>query len=222
MSGSRFEYAVVRLNGGLYDDDIATNLAETFDLCVNIGKIDGQQVSHAFLASGLADQFERQNPVYVVGKSGYELASMLATYLRTALPAEPPARYDRSPDYWVGWSIAWFQLRTGRPYRAALEHVPYDELRGMYYPLHEADETKFVMALSEKLARIAENSSTNLKRMREALGLSQAELARRADVGLRAIQMYEQRNKDINRAQGAALYRLSRVLGCGMEDLLER
>ena len=53
-------------------------------------------------------------------------------------------------------------------------------------------------------------------------GLSQSELARRANVGLRAIQMYEQRNKNINHAQGATLYRLSRVLGCGMEDLLER
>ena len=58
--------------------------------------------------------------------------------------------------------------------------------------------------------------------MREAFGLSQSELAHRANVGLRTIQMYEQRNKDINHAQATTLYRLSRVLGCEMEDLLER
>ena len=34
--------------------------------------------------------------------------------------------------------------------------------------------------------------------------------------------MYEQRNKDINHAQASTLYRLSQVLRCGMEDLLEK
>lgn len=98
----------------------------------------------------------------------------------------------------------------------------YDDLRGMYYPLHEADESKFIETLLRKLDALDENRPTRLRARREAFGLSQSELARRANVGLRAIQMYEQRNKDINHAQGATLYRLSRALGCGMEDLLER
>jgi hypothetical protein len=33
--------------------------------------------------------------------------------------------------------------------------------------------------------------------------------------------MYEQRNKDINKASVEALYRISKVLGCSIEDLLE-
>lgn len=49
---STFEYSIVSLNDGLYDDDVATNLAETFDCCVNDGKLDGQQVVQAFVASG--------------------------------------------------------------------------------------------------------------------------------------------------------------------------
>ena len=40
-------------------------------------------------------------------------------------------------------------------------------------------------------------------------------------VGLRSIQMYEQRNKDINRAEAVSLLKLARALGCEMEDLLE-
>ena len=40
-------------------------------------------------------------------------------------------------------------------------------------------------------------------------------------VSLRSIQMYEQRNKDINKAQSESLYRLAKALGCTMEDLLE-
>ena len=33
--------------------------------------------------------------------------------------------------------------------------------------------------------------------------------------------MYEQRQKDINKAQAQTLLRLSRVLYCSMEDLME-
>ena len=61
-----------------------------------------------------------------------------------------------------------------------------------------------------------------LKKLRENRGLSQAELARISAVSLRSIQMYEQRVNDIDKAQAQTVYKLSRVIGCTMEDLLER
>ena len=36
-----------------------------------------------------------------------------------------------------------------------------------------------------------------------------------------SIQMYEQRNKDVNKAQAITLAKIARVLGCDIEDLLE-
>jgi transcriptional regulator with XRE-family HTH domain len=63
---------------------------------------------------------------------------------------------------------------------------------------------------------------TNLKHLRSAYGCTQAELAKRSGVTLRSIQMYEQRNKDINKASADAIYRISKVLGCSMESLLEK
>ena len=63
---------------------------------------------------------------------------------------------------------------------------------------------------------------TNLKRIRTSYGCTQAELAKRSGVSLRSIQMYEQRNKDINKASAETLYRISKVLGCAIEDLLEK
>ena len=90
----------------------------------------------------------------------------------------------------------------------------------MYYTLHEADISKFADIAD---ARIRERfAETNLKRIRTAYGCSQAELAKRSGVGLRSIQLYEQRQKDINKASAESLYKISRVLGCAMEDLLER
>ena len=69
--------------------------------------------------------------------------------------------------------------------------------------------------------RSREFPQTNLKRIREAAGLSQSYLAVEAGVSLRSVQMYEQRNKDINKAQALTLAKIARVLGCDVEDLLE-
>ena len=52
-------------------------------------------------------------------------------------------------------------------------------------------------------------------------GLSQSALSKMANVELRSIQMYEQRHNNINKAQAETLHKLSKVLGCNIEDLLE-
>lgn len=65
------------------------------------------------------------------------------------------------------------------------------------------------------------NPETNLKRIRATKGYSQKQLAELSGVSLRSIQMYEQRRKDINKAQSDSLHRLAKALGCTMEDLLE-
>lgn len=91
-----------------------------------------------------------------------------------------------------------------------------------WYPAdyNEADITKFVDIVDGKIREHFKD--TNLKRIRSSYGCTQAELARRSGVTLRSIQMYEQRNKDINKASADALYRISKVLGCSMESLLEK
>ena len=61
----------------------------------------------------------------------------------------------------------------------------------------------------------------NLQRIRKSSGMSQAQLSKASDVSLRSIQCYEQGVKDINRAEGLSLYKLSKTLGCRMEQLLE-
>lgn len=61
-----------------------------------------------------------------------------------------------------------------------------------------------------------------MKRIRISYGCTQSELAKKAGVSLRSIQMYEQRKKDINKASAITLYRIAKVLGCNMESLIER
>ena len=98
--------------------------------------------------------------------------------------------------------------------------LSFEALKDMYVTLHEADITKFVDIADARIKDCFPD--TNLKRIRMTYGCTQAELAERSGVSLRSIQMYEQRNKDINKANAEALYRISKVLGCTMEDLIEK
>lgn len=214
-----YEYAYIAFGDDLYKEDAMTALADLLDIGVNVCSIEGQKLVDAFVASGLAEHFERQNPAYVAGKSGSELVELLLPFVSAKGPVPERDRFDRSPDYWLGWVLGFYQVETGRSYRRVFETVEYDELVALYHPLHEAPESKFVETLERRMR--SADKPTRLRIQRDAARLSQSELARRANVGLRSIQMYEQRNKDIDRAQGATLVRLSRALHCEVEDLLE-
>lgn len=62
--------------------------------------------------------------------------------------------------------------------------------------------------------------SMNIQEMRKTRGYSQAELAKLSGINLRSLQDYEQGHKQITNAKGETLYRLSRVLGYSIEDIL--
>lgn len=62
---------------------------------------------------------------------------------------------------------------------------------------------------------------SKLKTIRESKGLSQSKLAEVSGVNLRTLQYYEQGYKDINKAQGITLLKISQALDCTIEDLLE-
>lgn len=59
-----------------------------------------------------------------------------------------------------------------------------------------------------------------LKKIRTNKGLSQGGLAALTNVNVRMIQKYEQGERDINKASGETLYKLSKALNCNIEDLL--
>ncbi len=164
---------------------------------------------------------ENGEPAYLAGKSGIEIA--IDVVLETTgrqLEAEPDVRFGRSREYWIGWAVCFYQWFSSRSYSDIFTVLSYEDLANMYYTLHEADITKFVDIVDEKVR--AHFKDTNLKRLRNTYGCTQTELAKRSGVSLRSIQMYEQRNKDINKASADAVYRISRVLGCSMESLLEK
>ena len=196
-------------------------LGDAFDYAINACHIPGSDFVKLFIASSISRRMENGEPALLAGKRGIEIAADVLLETTGKQPeTEPQEHFGRSREYWIGWAVSYYQWFSSRSYSDIFNVLSYEDLANMYYTLHEADITKFVDIADEKIR--AHFKDTNLKRIRNAYGCTQAELARLSGVTLRSIQMYEQRNKDINKASADTLYRLSKVLGCSMERLLEK
>lgn len=122
-----------------------------------------------------------------------------------------------SKEYWTGWITAYLQWETGRTFNDIVRVFPINNIKNSYFPYHEMEDSKFV---EDVTSRYFKNES-NLKRIRKRNHMTQKELADKADVSIRTIQMIEQRHNDINHIKAISLFNLSRELNCSMEELLE-
>ena len=196
-------------------------LAHMLDYMVNGLKYPLEKAWEYFWVSGLSRHFEAGDSSILAGTSGVELARKLLEQAGEPIPTRKATyAYDRSPEYWTGWAIAYYQWDTGLRFSEIEQAVPIAEVRMLYTPYHEMDVRQFADKMNE-LYRAAK-PETNLKSLRTLAEMSQSELARQAKIPVRTIQQYEQRQKDINKAQGEALLRLARVLHCSIDDLMEK
>lgn len=204
----------------LYLNDAKENLAEFFDYAINSCKFDADFFAKLFVQSGYADKFERGNPAIIAGMSGIELAKKVITY---AYPnwkfPEKIFSEERSNVYWAGWALAEYQWATCKRFKDIFSRISLSQIISMYHIYHEMDIEHFIEDMNRNYDSV--ERETHLKTIRENRGISQAELAKLSGVSLRSIQMYEQKVNYIDKAQAGTVYKLSRILGCTVEDLLE-
>lgn len=127
-----------------YLEDAMNNLGDCFDYAVNDYGAEGSEVAELFCLSGVAREFERGNAWVVSGKSGVELFALIAErsgYQNRPIP-DCTYRFEKTPEYWAGWMLAYLQWRLGESFEDLLHVVPFDALRGLYYPWHEASEER--------------------------------------------------------------------------------
>ncbi|MBQ9317560.1 MAG: helix-turn-helix domain-containing protein [Atopobiaceae bacterium] len=205
----------------VYLADAEVCLANAFDYAVYDCAVSGSMFAHAFVQSGLAQQFERGNPRVVAGMSGLDVACEALGYCGL-LDEESNPTYGRglSPEYWAGQMLARYQWERGCCFADVFARVSFERVADLYYPLHEADSSVFIDQLDQLLVE-SKPPQTNLARLRTLHGLSQSELAHASGVGLKSIQAYEQRVNSLNKASGQSLRRLAMTLGCSIENLLE-
>lgn len=205
----------------IYLSKAQSALGDAFDYAVNTCHIPGDTFVKLFSVSSIRKRIEEGDPSVLAGKSGIEIAGEVLIETTGEAPVEEPQeRFGCSVEYWIGWAVAYYQWFSSRKYSDIFKALSFEDLQNMYYPLHEADITKFVDVAEERIREIF--ADTNLKRIRTTYGCTQAELADLSGVSLRSIQMYEQRRKDINKASTESVYCIAKVLGCSIEDLLEK
>ena len=211
---------MIRAYNELYLNDAKYLLADYFDILINDLNIDADHAAELLLITGYAEQIERGNPMVLSGMSGQELAEEVIHIVspQQVLP-EIGIRIDRTPEYWAGWVLAEFQWFSGKRFDDIFSVIPFSEIISLYSPYHEMDIRSLIEELNRRYSEA--HRSSKLKQIRERRGLSQSELAELSGVGLRSIQMYEQQVNDIDKAQAHTLYKLSRILGCSVEDLLQ-
>ncbi len=203
-----------------YLEKARTTLGRMLDFAVYDLKCDISDFFDKFIKSGLADKFGRGDTATLAGKSGIELAyEVLERSGENARSIKPHFSVSRSEEYWTGWALAYYQWKTSLPFAEIVKYIPIKEIKALYSPYHEMDIRHFACKMNELYK--AAKPETNLKIYRKRANLSQKELAEISEISLRTIQHYEQRQKNINKAQAEYLVRLSKVLNCSVEDLLE-
>ena len=206
----------------LYLDDAMNNLGDMVEYAVCDLGFDPDTFFGWFISSGIASRFEKGNPKYITGMSGFELAEAVLSEINvTYKKREPSYAVYKGREYWAGWILAYYQWQTGTRFEDMVKDgLMLSTVLSMYI-LHEADESKFIDAANEVITRNKENRKSKLSEIRKARGFTQQQLSETSGVTLRMIQLYEQKQNDISKAQAAVVLQLARVLGCEPEDLLE-
>ena len=211
---------MIRAYDSQYLDDAMKCLGEAMDYAANNCGIAMDRFLELFIGTGFAQQFGAGVPKYVSGISGTELVIEVLTKAGVEMEfPEPQIDYDYSPQYWCGWILAYYQWYSGCSFKEIAQYITMQEIEKLYPTLHEASEKKFVDTVNRIIRK--KNPPTRLQMQRKISGYSQRELAEKVGVNLRTLQQYEIRAKDINKAAGATLLALAKVLGCRVEDLLE-
>ncbi len=195
-------------------------LGHATDFAVMVLNLDPDEFGKAFIVSDVSRQFADGNPRYVAGMNGCELARKVLSQTHTPFTDEDDVMFlDKSPEYWAGWALAYYQWYSLRSFTDIITAVPLSRIIEMYPVYHEMDICHFSDHMDELMKEAY--PTTRLKYHRMNSGMTQSELAAQSGVALRQIQLFEQRQRDINNAAAITLFKLSKALYCRMEDLIE-
>lgn len=143
-------------------------LADVFDIAVNDFSLDANEFAKQFACSKTCRRLEDGDPSILLGKSGPEIlfeyfAEEGRVVVREAHGVSP--QYNRTPEYWAGWILAYVQWISGEKLLSILEKMSFSMLLQLYPALHEADVSKAAEVI---LARLPHGRSAR-KRYRRAM-----------------------------------------------------
>lgn len=209
-----------------YLSDAQQNLGTMFDFALRVLNYDEDKFFIYFIQSDIARKFEHANPKYIAGMSGIELCENVlkkidspSERLNFTLPENFKTEYG--VEFWTGWILAYYQWYSALKFSDLLEYGLTPSEVSSRYILHEADVSKFVETADKIILSNKNNTPTRLQKIRKQQNMTQDELSKLSGVSLRMIQLYEQRQNDINKASGETINALARALCCNFYDIME-
>ena len=141
-------YKKTYLNGAM------RNLAVMLDCGVMKYGYSIDEFYDKFLSSEVSRQFAKGNPRYLVGMSGAELADKVIEASGRVISSKNDGTYTVGPEYWAGWVLAYYQWRSCRSFTYMQKKgLGVKKVINMYYPLHEADLSKFTAVADDVIER---------------------------------------------------------------------
>ena len=202
-----------------YLADARRNLGGMFDYAINVYGMNTDDFWDMFAASDIARSLSCGDPKYVAGMSGCELFARLIydTYQKW-IDLGNVRLHDRSREYWAGFALAYYQWHSGNTYAMIRNRgIRLSDIVALYI-LHEAPDEKFIEIMTERMSE--NHNEGTLKRLRTYAGLTQKGLSEASGVSLRMIQLYEQGQNDLSKAQAKVVVSLAKALGGNAEDLI--
>lgn len=205
-----------------YVYDASSILGEFFDYMTKDMHYKMDEAFELLASSNIGKSFGHGNPKYVAGVSGPELAWKLLyeVFGTWEEPVESTITLNRSLEYWVGWVLAQYQWSRNVSFRYLINHGLTASKVASRYILHEADISKFFEFADSVIEEAKTDEEPALKRLRKYYELTQKQLSEKSGVSLRMIQLYEQKQADISKAQVNIVTALAEALSCSVEDLV--
>lgn len=152
---------MTRAYGEIFLDDAMDNLGSAVEHAVLFCHVNGQEFLDLFVASGIADDFQRGNITYISGMSGIELARKILQQCDRKISGVAEITFcSYPPEYWVGWILAYYQWYTQIPFSVICRSLRYDTMMNLYGVLHEADPRKAVEIFDTVMEKAGESHVT--------------------------------------------------------------
>ena len=114
-------------------------LGEFFETSVYALNIELKEVWRRFVQSRHSLLFSRGDPFTICGKSGSEVAFDICGKRMKKLPFI----YDRTPEFWLGWSLAYYQWEKNIPFEFIANKINIEAMLLMHKKYHEMDIMHF-------------------------------------------------------------------------------
>lgn len=100
--------------------------------------MDIDEFGEKFISSLVSKAVEKGDPIYLAGKSANELLGLVINKQMEQTEQNQFA----SPEYWVGWVLAYTQWYTNKSFAEIIKVYPCSKLLLNYFPYHEMDIMK--------------------------------------------------------------------------------